>query len=202
MYQNEGDLCDEVHNFVDFLRFHCSVDCDVASYHLNKDITNWDRHIEECITHAEYILLVCTKQLDERLTGQHHNRVEMTRSSGPHILSTTLNSLLVTSKTLPIILDENSKMYIPTSYKATTIYTIFLGSLPIAANTTEQDTKRILDMPEYQDLRSLVTKLLGRKEVVKPPVAPKPPDLTSKICFIVIFCTFYIIFRKVVVKSS
>ena len=197
MYQNKGDLCDQVHDFVDFLRFHCSVDCDVVSYYLNKNIINWDKHIEQCIAGAEYILLVCTKELDERLNGQCHNRVEMTRSSGPHILSTTLNSLLVTSKTLPIILEEHSKKYVPTSYKSTTIYTISFGSLPIAANTTKQEAKKILDMPEHKDLRSLVAKLLGQPEVVKPPVASNPPNLTSKICLIVMLCcTFHIILGR------
>ena len=143
MYQNEGNLCDQVDNFVDFLRCHCAVNCDVALYHLDKDITNWDKHIKQCITRAEYILLVYTKELDERLNGHHLNRIEMTRLRGPHILSTTLNSLLVSSKTLPIVLDEHSKEYVPTSYKATTIYTISFGSFPIAANTTEQDAKKI-----------------------------------------------------------
>ena len=198
MYQNEENLCDQVDNFVEFLRCHCAVDCDVASYHLDKDITNWDKHIEQCITtRAEYILLVCTKKLDEKLNGQCHSRVEMTRSSGPHILSTTLNSLLVTLKTLPIVLDEHSKEYVPTSYKATTIYTISFGSLPTAATITKQDAKKILDMPEHKGLRSLVAKLLGQQEVVKPPVALQPPILTSKICLIVILCcTFCIILGR------
>ena len=182
VYQNGGDLCNQVDNFSEILRTHCSVDCDVASYHLHEDITNWNVYIQQCIKCTECVLLVCTEELLERLNGQFHERIEMTRLSGPYILSTALQSLLeTTSKILPVILDKQSKKYIPVYLQSTTNYTISFGSLPNAASIAKQDAEKILDMPKYKDFRSLVIKLLGQKEVIKPPVASEPPILTGKI---------------------
>ena len=113
MYQNDGNLCDQVDNFSGILRT-CSIDCDVASYYLHKDITNWNVCIQQCIKYTKCILLVCTKELLERLNGQFQERIEMTRSSGPYILSTALQCLLETKpKILPIIVDKQSMEYIP-----------------------------------------------------------------------------------------
>ena len=161
------------------MRTDCGINCDIASYHLDEDVTNWSKFIEDGIKNAEYILLVCTKELNEKLTGQSHCRVEMTTSTGPYILSSTLNSLLETNtKTLPIILEEGSRKYIPTHLQSTTIYIIPFGALP-SAKCIEQ--KGLLDMPEYKDLRSLTAKLLHQRQIEKPTVAQTPPNLTSKV---------------------
>ena len=181
MYQNNGNLCDQVDNFSDILRA-CAIDCDVASYYLHKDIANWNVCIQQCIKCTEYILLVCTKELLERLNGQSRERIEMTRSSGPYILSTALQCLLETkSKILPIILDEQSKKYIPAYLQSKTNYTISFGSLPDAASITKQDVEKIL---EQKDFKSLVVKLLGQKEVIKPPVASEPPIFKGEIILV------------------
>ena len=129
---------------------------------------------------------MCTKELKELMDGQSHNRVEMTRSTGPYILSSTLKSLLETKpKTLPVILEEDSREYIPSFLQSMTIYNISFNSLPDAQYTDEQDAKDVLDNnPQYKDLRSLVAKLSGQQEVEKPKVAPHPPNLTSKILFV------------------
>ena len=165
MYQNEGNLSGDVINLANFLRFHYGVDCDITSYHLAKDVTNWNEFIKDRIEKAEYILLVCTKALNEKLTCQSHSRVEMTTLIGPHILSSTLNSLLETNpKTLPIILEESSKKYIPRHLQSMTVYTISFGTL--ADYITEQTAMEILDNPKYKHLRSLVAKLLHSPEVV------------------------------------
>ena len=167
MYQNEGNLSDCVVNLASFLRFHCGVDCDVTSYHLDEDVTNWNEFIKDRIEKAEYILLVCTKALSEKLVGQCHSRVEMTTSTGPYILSSTLNSLLENnSKTLPIILKESNRKYIPTHLQSMTFYTISLGTIPNAECITKQAVKEMLDMPKYNGLRSLVARLLHWPEVV------------------------------------
>ena len=114
MYQNKDDISGHVVNLANFLHMYYGIDCDTTSYHLNKDVTNWNEFIKDRIEKAEYILLVCTKALNEKLTCQSHSRVEMTTSTGPHILSSTLNSLLETNpKTLPIVLEESSRNYIP-----------------------------------------------------------------------------------------
>ena len=163
MYQNEGNLSGDVINLANFLRFHYGVDCDITSYHLVKDVTNWNEFIKNCIEKAEYILLVCTKALNEKLTCQSHSRVEMTALTGPYILNSTLNSLLETNpKTLPIILEEGSRKYIPTHLQSTTIYTISFDTLPNADCINEQAAKKILDMAEYKDLKSLIARLLGQ----------------------------------------
>ena len=167
MYQNEGNLSGGIIKLANFLRFHCGVDCDITSYHLNKDVTNWNEFIKDRIEKAEYILLVCTKALNEKLTCQSHSRVEMTTSTGPHILSSTLNSLLETNpKTLPIILEESSRKYIPRHLQSMTVYIISFDTLPNADCITEQTATEILDNPKYKDLRSLVAKLLHSPEVV------------------------------------
>ena len=164
MYQNEGNLNGDVINLENFLRFHCGVDCDITSYHLAKDVTNWNEFIKDRIEKAEYMLLVCTKALNEKLTCQSHSRVEMTTLTGPHILSSTLNSLLETNpKTLPIILEESSRKYIPRHLQSMTVYIISFDTL--ADYITEQTAMEILDNPKYKDLRSLVAKLLHLPEV-------------------------------------
>lgn len=164
------------------MRIHCGVNCDTTSYHLDKDVTNWNEYIKDRIEDTEYILLVCTKELKEKLVGQSHSRVEMTKSIGPYILSSTLNSLLETKpKTLPIILEEGSRKYIPTHLQSTTIYNIEFNTLPTAEYIDKQEADRMLDIPKHKDLRSLVAKLLRQPEVTKPKVKPHPPDLTSKI---------------------
>ena len=158
MYQNEGNLSDDVVNLANFLCFHCGVNCDITSYHLDENVTNWNEFIKGCIEKAEYILLVCTKTLSEKLVGQSHSRVEMTTLTGPYILSSTLNSLIEANpRTLPIILEESNRKYIPTHLQSTTIYTISFGTLPA------KQAVEILDMPKYKDLRSLVARLLTHK---------------------------------------
>ena len=180
VYQNKGNLCDQVYNFACFLRARCGVDCDVASYHLDKNVTDWNNYIVERINNAEYILLVCTKELQEQLADhRHHKKVEMTKSSGPFILSTAFNSLLEGKpKTLPIILEEGSRKYIPTLLQSTTIYTIPFDSF---TSIDQQAAEGMLEDPNYKDLKSLVFKLCGQPEKVKPPVASQPPNLTSRI---------------------
>lgn len=164
------------------------MDCDIASYHLKKPIANWSKFIEGRIEDAEYILLVCTKELKEQLAGQSHNRVEMTNSTGPHILSSTLNVLLeYNPRTLPIILEEDSKNYIPMHLRSGTIYAIAFDSLPNADFMDKRAVMNILHSPEHKDLRSLVTRLLNQQEILKPPVASKPPDLTSKIILLLLY---------------
>ena len=161
MYQNKDDISGHVVNLANFLHMHCGIDCDTTSYHLNKDVTNWNEFIKGRIEKAEYMLLVCTKELNEKLTCQSHSRVEMTALTGPYILNSTLNSLLETNpKTLPIILEEGSRKYIPTHLQSTTIYTIAFDTLPNADRINEQVAKKILDMAEYKDLKSLVARLL------------------------------------------
>jgi len=185
VYQNKGNLCDQVESLANFLRKCCGIKCDIPSYHLNEQVTNWSEYIEKCINNSEYILLVCTKELKESLAGQSHNRVEMTRTTGPYILSSTLKSLLETKpKTLPVILEEGSRKYIPAFLRSTTIYTISFNSLPDAESTDEQATEDILNDLQYKDLRSLVAKLSGQQEIEKPEVAPHPPNLTSKTLFV------------------
>ena len=165
---------------------HCGVNCDIASYHLDDDVTNWNEFIKEGIKKVEYILLVCTKELNEKLTGQSHCRVEMTTSTGPFILSSTLNSLLETNpRTLPIILEEDSRKYIPTHLQSTTIYIIPFDGLSTAEYIDKQAAKKLLDMPKYKGLRSLTAKLLRQREILKPTVAQIPPNLTSKIFCVV-----------------
>ena len=165
MYQNKDDISGHVVNLANFLHMHCGIDCDTTSYHLNKDVTNWNEFIKGRIEKAEYMLLVCTKELNEKLTCQSHSRVEMTALTGPYILNSTLNSLLETNpKTLPIILEESSKKYIPRHLQSMTVYTISFGTL--ADYITEQTAIEILDNPKYKDLRSLVAKLFHSPEVV------------------------------------
>ena len=188
VYQKEGNLSDRVLNFANFLRMHYGVYCDTPSYHLDDDVhvTNWNEYIKDCIEQAEYILLVCTKELKEKLVGQSHSRVEMTKSTGPYILSSTLNSLIETNpRTLPIILEEGSRKYIPTHLQSTTIYTISFDALSTAEYIDKLAAKKLLDEPKYKDLRSLVAKLLRQREIMKPVVAQTPPNLTSKLFCIV-----------------
>ena len=181
VYQNEGNLSDRVLNFANFLRMHCGVNCDTTSYHLDKHVTNWNEYIKDRIEKAEYILLVCTRKLNEKLIGQSHSRVEMTKSTGPYILSSTLNSLIETNpKTLPIILEEGSRKYIPSHLQSTTIYTISFDALSTVEHIDKQAAKKLLDEPKYKDLRSLAAKLLRQLEIMKPVVAQTPPNLTSK----------------------
>lgn len=166
MYQNKGDFNDHVVNLAYFLRVHCGINCDITSYHLFEDVINWNEFIKGRIERAEYILLVCSKELNEKLTGQHHSRVEMTESIGPHILSSTLNSLLQTKqKTLPIILEESDIKYIPTHLQSTTIYIISFNTLPNAESITEQEAKEIMDMAEHKDFKSLVARLLCQNTI-------------------------------------
>ena len=183
VYHNEGNLSNQVNNLADFLRARCGVDCDIASYHLDEDVTDWNDYIVKCIKDAQYILLVCTKELQEQLADhQHHNRVEMTNSDGPCILSTALNFLLRGKpKTLPIILEEGSRKYIPTYLQSTTIYTIPFDYFTDAASIGQQAPEGVLEDPKYKDLRRLVSRLCGQSENLKPSVASQPPNLTSKI---------------------
>ena len=179
MYQNEGDISDYVINLANFLR-HCGVNCDIPSYHLNEDVKDWDDFIAKCIEKAEYILLVCTKELNEKLTGQSHNKVEMINAGGPYIFSSTLKSLLAKSKkTLPVILEEGNKKYIPHLLQSTTIYTISLGALSDAISAN-QKAKKILNDSKFQNFKSLFARLTGQELVPKPEVAQSPPKLSSK----------------------
>ena len=185
MYQKEGNLSEHVINIADFLCCHCGVNCDISSYHLDKDVTNWNEFITDHIKKAEYILLVCTKELNKKLTGQSHSRVEMTKSTGPHILSSALNSLLENNpRALPIITEGGNRNYIPTLLQSTTVYTISLDALS-SAITANQEAEKILNDFKYKDFRSLVAKLIDQPEVEKPRVAQHQPNLTSKIFCII-----------------
>ena len=180
MYQNEGKIREHVIDLAEFLA-KCGVKCDIASYYLDENVNDWNDFIAECITRTEYILLVCTKKLNEKLTGQSHSRVEMAKSDGPYILSSTLKSLLENSQgTLPIILEKGNRNYIPMFLQSTTIYTISLDALSSAISAS-QEPKEILNDSKYKDLRSLVARLTGQSEVEKPEVAQQPPNLTSKL---------------------
>lgn len=184
VYHNKDNLCDQVLYFADFLHFF-GITCDIPAYHLQEDIINWSNFIEKQIKCAEYILLVCTKELNYLLRSQSHCEVRMTQLNGPHILNSTLNSLLKTKFTLPIILELGSKKYVPTNLQETKIYTVSFDGLPDFKDNDQDSVKGMLDtMPQYTDLRSLVAKLLDQQEYKQPKVAPHPPDFTSKI-----FCT-------------
>lgn len=183
VYQKEGNISEHVIKLAKLLRCGCGVNCDITSYHLNEDVTNWNDSITDHIKKAEYILLVCTKELNEKLTGQSHSRVEMTESDGPYILSSTLNYLLENNrKVLPIITEEGSRKYIPKHLQSTTFYTISLDVL-CSAISANQDAKKILNDSKYKNFKSLVAMLTDQPKVEKPKVAHKSPNLTSKIFY-------------------
>ena len=173
MYQKEGNISEHVINLANFLRCGCGVNCDITSYHLDENVTNWNDFITNHIRKAEYILLVCTKELNEKLIGQSHSRVEMTESDGPYILSSTLNYLLENNpRVLPIITTEGSRNYIPTLLQSTTFYTISLDVLS-SAISANQEAKKILNDPKFKNVKSLVAKLTDQPEIEKPKVAQK-----------------------------
>lgn len=105
----------------------------------------------------------------------------MTYSIGPSILSNTLYLLSTDKHTVPIILEEGDRKYVPRHLDQTSIYVVSFASLPDAESIDDHEVVRLLDNPQYKSLRSLVARLLGQNEIEKPIVAPHPPNLTSKV---------------------
>ena len=154
-----------------FLRGRCGIPCEIDHYFKNDNIPDWGAWNERKITTlAEsngYVLLICSPIMYQQLSQPYVSQIEM---EAGHINSSALNNLIkgpaTTHCVIPVCLEELSKEIVPISLCHRTIYHLSFSTLiQVDPNT---NVEAILSIPELESLRSLVFRLRGEKEVIKP----------------------------------
>ena len=187
MYQQTAGsgLYDDTKNFANFLRC-ASVDCETTHYHDLDRINDWNVWCMQQINMSKFVLLVCTTELNELISSQSDERIEMPPG---YIMSSNLKGLLyenTSSFFVPIVLEKDAK--VPLCLSSRTRYVISLIKLTetikeLTSGTceaTEDHIVTLLDKSEFGDLKRLVARLTDQSLNPKPIVAKSKPNLTSK----------------------
>ena len=176
VYENDKNFDEYLEHFGEVLR-KAGINCDMDQYHANDNITNWNVWCERQIKEAGYILLVCSPQLRNKLDSHFVSRVDM--KSG-FINSSTLRPLLDEGESSNRVIPIVPHIYKPQDCILSSLSTRSRYVVPFDALINYQTVEKVLDIPDFNEFVSLVARLTGQNLVPKPPVAPKPPILTSK----------------------
>lgn len=171
VYSKEhSDAVLEVSNF---LRNCCGIPCEIDQYCKDKSIPNWESWNEHKITTLAkcngYVLLLCSPTMYQQLSQPDVSVIQM---KDGHINNLALNNLIkgqaTTHCVIPVCLEELNKDIVPISLRDRTVYHLSFSTLmQVDLNT---NVEAILEIPQLESLRSLVFKLSGEKEVIKPPL--------------------------------
>ena len=156
-----------------FLRHCCRIPCEIDQYYKDKNILNWDLWNEHKITTlAEfngYVLLLCSPTMYQQLSQPSVSVIQM---NDGHINNLALNNLIkgqtTTHCVIPVCLEELNKDIVPISLRDRTVYHLSFSTLMRVDRNT--NVEAILEIPQLESLKSLVFKLSGEKEVIKPPL--------------------------------
>ena len=164
---------DHVFELSDFLRKRCGISCDIDQYHMQENIPQWEvwkeNKIKELAKQNGFVLLICSPEMHQQLSEPGCSRIQMKVG---HIDTPTLNNLIRDSDTthciIPVCLEELNKEIVPSSLRGRTIY--FLSFSKLMKVDPNADLNSILDIPEFESLRSLVYILRGEEEINRPPL--------------------------------
>ena len=161
---------DDVLDLSDFLRNHCGVSCDIDQYHMHENIPQWgvwkENKIKELAKQNGFVLLICSPEMYQQLSQPDGSQIQM---KAGHINTLTLNYLIkdpvTTQCIIPVCLEELNKEIVPSSLCGRTIYFLSFSKLD-----PDADINSILNIPEFESLRSLVYKLRSEVEISRPPL--------------------------------
>ena len=181
VYSKDDDPSNYMRDLSDFLNY-CAVDCVIDQYHANENILDWGGWTEAVIkdraSRNGYVLLACSPKLYQQLSNTANSlKIEM---KAGHISNLTLNVLIkdenITNHIIPIFLKQYRRGLIPTCLAERSYYSINITKvIELSNHGASFDT--ILNAPELESLRSLVYRLRGEVEVVRPP--PGPPHVLT-----------------------
>lgn len=174
VYSKDDDPCDYIRELSEFLN-RCGVDCDIDQYHASENILDWGGWNEEVIkdraSRNGYILLVCSQKLHQQLRNPSTSLTIKMKAG--HISNLALNALIkdenITNHIIPVFLEQYRRELVPSCLVGRSCYSICITKLLELANI-HGNLETILNTPELESLRSLVCRLRGEPEVVKPPV--------------------------------
>ena len=161
---------DAVYELSGFLVSKCGIACDMDQYHTLDNIPHWgvwiQGRIETLAKHKGFVLLVCSHTMYQQLSELNVSQIKMKFGD---IDSLALNNLIkgpaTTHCVIPVCLEELNKKIVPISLRDRIVYHLSYSTLMQVA---ENNVETILDKPELESLRSLVFRLRGEKEVIKP----------------------------------
>ena len=184
VYSKDDDPHNHVCDLSDFLN-HCGVDCDIDQYHTNENILDWggwsEGVIKDRAARNGYVLLVCSPKLYQQLSNVSSSvRIEM---KAGHISNMTLNALIkdekITHHIIPVFLEQHRKEFILTCLGGRLCYSINITKI-IELSSHGRGIDDILNTPGLEWFRSLVLRLRGEPDAVKPPLPMVPPPMCKQ----------------------
>ena len=175
----------ELANLLNILGCNCEID----QYHSSdKEVSSfWELWIEQVVKKTSNqngcVLIACSPALHQAFNSMNSSSVEMKFG---HINNRTLHCLIVdesiSSHVIPIFLEQFDKKYIPNCLLRTNAYVVNIDKAlevfsPYKARSNDEvDIKLLLSTPGLESFQSLLYRLNGEQEFIKP---SKSADITA-----------------------
>ena len=171
-------------------------DCEVDQYHgSDPSICNWEYWHEEMIRKVSRengsVLYMCSPTLHNACSSDKSLQIQMKCG---HINNQSLHGLIVDPSisycVIPVFLEQYDRKYIPSCLLRTSAYElnfsgtvlkVFTPDVMISVRKRDIDTlNTLLNTPGLQSFRSLLYRLKGEKEAIKPCASVDFATLPSK----------------------
>ena len=179
---SEG-FCDDIVDLADILR-HCGFNCMVDHY-VGEHPPNWNLWTEQKIRESQYVLLVYTPTLAERMKSPQDHTLNMAK--GKYYANMIVN-LVHPPKFIPVYLNNYvpsipaNHDWLPSQIRMTTVYHLNIAQLGQAIQVPDGTPEHVfraklqaaLHEPRFREVANLVYHLLKESDIVPPVPAQNP----------------------------